>query len=378
MKHLISLLFVSFCCSAAHAQEQWQKFVGLNLTGGSIFDKSSGQFGSGDWDHSGGRAGNLSAVYQMRKNDWMPELSLGYYRVMNQYVTKVYDPSFQNPGAGNYYSGDYVYTNVSYILNARIGVSRYYPTPLPKVAENWYLKGSIGYYFGPNQTVEEEVYPLTMQTEIYPKGSFSFNPEIGLRFGKKRLNMDLALEGHYHSQTLTETTLSKEQQVYSTSGGVVWVDEEHSLAARTNHWGLKMGVYWKFRKREKPEEEPVVLEWYEEREVDIAETVIVHAQDVFISIWDHGGYDADTISLGLNGSYLLRRYELRERKYKFDLPVVEGENLLVMYAHNLGKYPPNTATLLIVDGDKTHKIQLNSNLNTSQGIKIIFAPEPEE
>jgi hypothetical protein len=43
---------------------------------------------------------------------------------------------------------------------------------------------------------------------------------------------------------------------------------------------------------------------------------------------------------------------------------------LVIYAHNLGTVPPNTATIEIWDGKEMHIEKLESNFETSQAITI--------
>jgi hypothetical protein len=42
----------------------------------------------------------------------------------------------------------------------------------------------------------------------------------------------------------------------------------------------------------------------------------------------------------------------------------------VLYAHNQGKYPPNTAAIIVDDGIRKNQIALKSNLKTSGAIEI--------
>ncbi|MFN8397269.1 MAG: hypothetical protein U0176_21780 [Bacteroidia bacterium] len=53
-----------------------------------------------------------------------------------------------------------------------------------------------------------------------------------------------------------------------------------------------------------------------------------------------------------------------------------GKNYLVMYAHNQGKYPPNTAAIIVDDGTRQNQIELKSNLNTSGALEITLGKMP--
>ncbi|MGZ8510392.1 MAG: hypothetical protein ACXWWA_08455, partial [Chitinophagaceae bacterium] len=45
-------------------------------------------------------------------------------------------------------------------------------------------------------------------------------------------------------------------------------------------------------------------------------------------------------------------------------------NELSMFADNLGDIPPNTALMIITDGDKQHEIRLSSSLEQNATIRI--------
>lgn len=112
---------------------------------------------------------------------------------------------------------------------------------------------------------------------------------------------------------------------------------------------------------------------YEEqagRVVKVGRTVEVSSNNVRIKIWDSGTVDGDYATLFLNGERILNNY--RVQKYKKGIPVQLNaeENLLILHAEDLGKIPPNTVAVSVVDGNKETVIIMNSNLKESDAILI--------
>ncbi len=92
---------------------------------------------------------------------------------------------------------------------------------------------------------------------------------------------------------------------------------------------------------------------------------------VKISVYDESIVDGDVISLSWNGIWILRYYRVVKLPKEFVLDLQKGENSLVMYAENLGRYPPNTAAISVHRGAKTQQILLNSDMGKSEAIKFI-------
>ena len=51
-------------------------------------------------------------------------------------------------------------------------------------------------------------------------------------------------------------------------------------------------------------------------------------------------------------------------------------NELVMYADNLGSIPPNTALMVVTDGDSRYEVRISSDLQRSGVIRFIHKPKP--
>lgn len=94
--------------------------------------------------------------------------------------------------------------------------------------------------------------------------------------------------------------------------------------------------------------------------------------DVSISVWDDETVDGDVISLYYNDVCILKNHPLKKNPKQLKLKVEpHSQNLLVLYAHNIGERPPNTAAISLNDGKLQRKINLSSDLNESGAISII-------
>ncbi len=110
----------------------------------------------------------------------------------------------------------------------------------------------------------------------------------------------------------------------------------------------------------------------EKIEVTDAEVIEVKSRKINISVWDHNRIDGDIISLKLNDHYVLTRYPLEAAKKTVPLRITGFNARLILYAHNLGDIPPNTAALEIDDGVSKQVIKLKANFDQSEAIVIQY------
>jgi len=134
-------------------------------------------------------------------------------------------------------------------------------------------------------------------------------------------------------------------------------------------------------KKEVPQKlaEPVVTPTPEEVSKGFDERVNVIKQQeinvapgsITIGIYDHQLADGDIISLNYNGHWILENFQLRRRARKMTLPLKPtNDNYLILHAVNLGKKPPNTATLSYIYKGEKKRIVMESNMNESEMIQI--------
>jgi hypothetical protein len=110
----------------------------------------------------------------------------------------------------------------------------------------------------------------------------------------------------------------------------------------------------------------------EKIEVTDAEVIEVKSRKISISVWDHNRIDGDIISLKLNDHYVLTRYPLEAAKKTVPLRITGFNARLILYAHNLGDIPPNTAAIEIDDGISKQVIKLKASLEQSEAIVIQY------
>ncbi len=107
-----------------------------------------------------------------------------------------------------------------------------------------------------------------------------------------------------------------------------------------------------------------------QRKVRTYQTITTFEDSVMVRVWDSQKIDGDTISLYCNGVPLLKYRPLTAKQDTFWFKLNEGENEMLLYAHNLGSIPPNTATIIIILGNKVLNAELNSDLGTCERLMI--------
>jgi hypothetical protein len=120
-----------------------------------------------------------------------------------------------------------------------------------------------------------------------------------------------------------------------------------------------------------PVEETPVRNTFEGRKITYIKEMNVKNADISISLWDHGRKDGDVVSIYLNGIAVVSNYALTYQRETFDILLDPSKpNDLFLYAHNLGKYPPNTVSIEIKDNTDSDYIVLNSDLKSCEAVLI--------
>ncbi len=116
---------------------------------------------------------------------------------------------------------------------------------------------------------------------------------------------------------------------------------------------------------------------YEKRNTTVLKTIEIDNNTFTVDLYDNGDIDGDSISLFYNGKLLLSHKRLSDKAIRLTLNVEEGRELneLIMYAENLGTIPPNTALMLVNDGDNRYEVRISSDLQKSGVIRFIHKPK---
>lgn len=111
---------------------------------------------------------------------------------------------------------------------------------------------------------------------------------------------------------------------------------------------------------------------YEARKNILQQEITVTSDSLRISFYDNGDIDGDSISVFVNGSPILTRQELdiRGLNLYLKLDTTKEVNEITMFAENLGKFPPNTALMIVHDGEARKEVYLSSSLTQNAAVRI--------
>lgn len=112
-----------------------------------------------------------------------------------------------------------------------------------------------------------------------------------------------------------------------------------------------------------PQQKPIVkiepVDDLNKRRFTVKEIPVI-SDSILVSLYDNSEIDFDTVSLFWNKKLIAYRQMLTDKPINFKLPVDSLEEIS-MFAENLGTLPPNTALLIVYDGETRHEIPITSD-----------------
>ncbi len=149
------------------------------------------------------------------------------------------------------------------------------------------------------------------------------------------------------------------------------VKNNPSHTANTNETEIKTAALLK----EQPTLQADIIrinEDFKKRKQIVSKQIEVGSDSIRLSFYDNAEVDGDSISVFLNGRLVVAHQELTERAFNVyvQLDTNLETNEVSMFAENLGKYPPNTALMVISDGDKRYETFLSSDFKGNATIKL--------
>lgn len=117
------------------------------------------------------------------------------------------------------------------------------------------------------------------------------------------------------------------------------------------------------------------LKGFEKRRKDVVKTITIIQPTFHLDFYDNGEIDGDSITVFYNGKIVLSHQRLSDKPISLDLTFDKNakENIVTMYADNLGTIPPNTALMIVTDGGKRYEVRMESDYGKSGS--VIFVPE---
>ncbi|MEO7924348.1 MAG: hypothetical protein ABIR30_11780 [Chitinophagaceae bacterium] len=106
------------------------------------------------------------------------------------------------------------------------------------------------------------------------------------------------------------------------------------------------------------------------RKSEFTQVVNFKSDSLVLSLYDNGEIDGDTVSVFLNGEVLMAHQGLKASAIKKTIYITPGNEdfSLVLFAENLGKYPPNTGLLVVRDGEDIYNLRFSSDFQKNAGI----------
>lgn len=127
----------------------------------------------------------------------------------------------------------------------------------------------------------------------------------------------------------------------------------------------------------KPIETPVIKPHpkLQSRRSDVVKTINIESPEFRLDFYDNGEIDGDSISVFFNGKIILSNQMLTDKPISLTLSLDPNvaENVVTMYAENLGTIPPNTAVMIVTDGTRRYEVRMESDLKKSGS--VIFTSE---
>lgn len=126
------------------------------------------------------------------------------------------------------------------------------------------------------------------------------------------------------------------------------------------------------------QEKPLLEKQVEGRSNKIIKTITINSPTLLITMYDNAIVDGDTISVFHNGKLIVSRQLLSEKgiDITIELSQVNPHHEIVLFAHNLGSIPPNTALLVITAGKERYELKASASL--TENATLVFEYVPKE
>lgn len=113
------------------------------------------------------------------------------------------------------------------------------------------------------------------------------------------------------------------------------------------------------------------------RPVEKQGTFSVASEYVEVLVWDNSKIDGDSISLNINGEWVLENYPVVKEKKSIRIQIKPNtNNYLILYAHNVGSSPPNTAAVMVISGGVEQTLLLSSTLKKCGALNFEYKKDP--
>jgi hypothetical protein len=121
---------------------------------------------------------------------------------------------------------------------------------------------------------------------------------------------------------------------------------------------------------EKPFDPAAPAAFASQRKTEATQFINFTTDSLVFALYDNGEVDGDTVSVLVDGEVFMAKQGLKTSALRktYYLPAGTDELTLILYAENLGKYPPNTGLLIVYDGEERHQVRFSADLNKNAAV----------
>jgi len=343
---LISLVLTAMLAGDMSAQRNMRLFVPGTFSIGLNFAKIELDAGT-DWLQKPGSAGHLQTGIGVRFKERIGLM------VQGGIFFDAY--SFIKPNA------EYAITSYSTNFNSTL-------FGLIPIKSNPHALLHIGMsagliQFGP-AILERDEPQFKAVTRSFGPSSISLNPEIGLTKLFKRSYFDMLLTYQY----LLRDTHSFEIKLTDSDGDFI-------ARGKGDYFGIILRYGHDIAGHQEPamnvEPAPAEANEFAQREGTINQRITVKNRSVKLLLYDSGEEDQDSISVAVNGQYVLVKHELRKKPHLVKVRLSKGKNQIVIFAHNLGRVPPNTSKCELRSGLRKFTFGISTDDAHNEVIEVV-------
>jgi hypothetical protein len=260
---------------------------------------------------------------------------------------------------------DYSITNFLFETRAHIG----YLFPFKK--DPTYAFG-VGFDYGetryvPDFSIHNEP-GFTVTSRAFGGFTRLYSPEIGLYRRTKNFQMSWMFTYVYHDRAAPTFQLEIREANGSTLLATAKGDYiGFRFRAMFDVWGHKTPI-----QNYEPDLPVEVVSLFNERPVRVRETITSKRQRMVLRFWDNADVDGDSISVSVNGRFVLSNHALDKAKKRVVVILEPGENVITVFAHNEGRVPPNTSACSIRTGFFRKSLVFSTGMNRNEALIVNY------
>lgn len=259
-------------------------------------------------------------------------------------------------------SNNYTYSVATLILT--LNCTTYLLFPFKKKPQsNIHIGSGIGYGFMDGDKLLKYSSGFNAVSTTKNIRALTFSPEIGITWVDKKILVSLLATYNYQNG-VDEISTTK---ITDNNGSYI-------SKIKGDYLGFKIRMEFKFGKakvypniyKHSPPESDI----YVKRANSVIRNYKTRKDHIILEFFESNKVDHDSISVCVNGKYILVNHGLTNEKVSIRVPLEKGLNTITVYALNEGDIPPNTATCLIHFGQIKEEFPVQTGHKKNASIEI--------